>query len=227
MRKRNKIVFATAVSAAVLCVAGAATLPETYFSKVPPTTRDKINKFLKEKSGEKAREKLVDKFRDKAVDLIMYEGAKHIGGPFTKGGGDEEIAREIVTDLIDPREWNPLGAAKAVPKTVISGSKTQSPRQDVPGAYVDSKGQWQLPDNGMAESVPTPAPKDQSCHAANPDNFLDDDDFETPPSPGQVLNQPSTPTAPTSLNPNGAHTNPLARAEGAGQMATGQNRTEN
>jgi hypothetical protein len=75
-------------------------------------------------------DKAIDKIRDKVVDFAMYEGAKYIGGPFR--GGDEDVTRDVLTEIIDPREWY-----KAPIKIFTKGlrsAKTVPQIGDTPGA---------------------------------------------------------------------------------------------
>src|SRR5579862_6582751 len=76
----------------------AATVPNAK-PDTPLTTRQRIAEYIKPRVVDKA----LDKVRDKIVGIVMYEGAKWIGGPFR--GGDEDATREIVTLIIDPRGW--------------------------------------------------------------------------------------------------------------------------
>src|SRR5580698_6776020 len=66
--------------------------------------------------------------RDRIVDKIMAWGDKHIGGPFKKGGGDEEATRKVVEDFVSP--GNPWEAAWDI--TTNGESHTATPEQDTP-----------------------------------------------------------------------------------------------
>jgi hypothetical protein len=72
---------------------------------------------------------------DRVVDAVMDWGDKHIGGPFTKGGGDEDATRQVVSDILVPvKAWRAF-----LDITAGSESHTATAEQDTPG-YSQSKG---------------------------------------------------------------------------------------
>ena len=87
---------------------------------------------------------------DRIVDRIMNWGDKHIGGPFKKGGGDEAVTREVVSDVVMP-----INAWRAVLNlTVGQQSSTATPEQDTPG--------W------TPQGAPLPAPQGQIAADGQP-----------------------------------------------------------
>jgi hypothetical protein len=88
----------------------------------------------KERAKEFAKEKVKDKiedvaYKDRITDALMDFGDKHIGGPFKKGGGDEQATRSLISEILSPGKW--YSALWDI--TLGSESTTATKEQDTPG----------------------------------------------------------------------------------------------
>jgi uncharacterized membrane protein YgcG len=164
----------------------------------------------------------------RVVDAVMNWGDKNIGGPFQKGGGDEEATRKVLTDILVP-----VNAWRAVLDiTGGSGSRTANAQQDTPGY---SQGQGVPMPGGSRKQIPIGQPSsDQAANsngqhgpAVSPptndyDNFLDDDDFEGPPPRFQTVTNPRVvPVAPSNQNAVPVHPAPPSQEKRGPEAGSG------
>jgi hypothetical protein len=94
---------------------------------------------------------------DRAVDRIMEWGDKHVGGPFKKGGGDEQATRKVISDLVEPANWW---------DAVIDAFGTESSistQQGIPGNSLQP---------GAHVQVPIKQPQAEQSPSATPDRPL-------------------------------------------------------
>jgi hypothetical protein len=185
---KKKAILVGVVATSTLYLGFAVTTP-TVKPNEPLSTRQKIAKDIKPKFIDKA----LDKLRDEATNIIMYEGAKWIGGPFR--GGDEDATRETVEIVIDPREWT-TSVFKIAAK-VSKPAKTASPIDDTPGADPATQSSH-LPFTNQTNQQPdAPTKTDTSSHATqSPDREFVREHTEGPVGRGDVpVSTPSTGTA--------------------------------
>jgi hypothetical protein len=163
---------------------------------------------VKEKAVKKLKDTPKDIVVDKIVSFLMYEGNKHIGGPFTEGGGDEDSARALLSDAIDPTSWGDLAVvilnpfhgshtatpdedsadagrkvyARLHPKLpVVSTHPNQVPRLASPSTQSSPNGSTAI--NSEIHPADSFAIGQQSSSSSNLKSFLDDFDNFDPPSP--------------------------------------------
>jgi hypothetical protein len=91
---------------------------------------------------------------DRIVDKIMDWGDQHIHGPFKKGGGDEEAARQVISDIVMPvKAWRAV-----IDITTQAVSNTASAVQDAPG-YSQQQGvpmpAWSQKQTSVGQAVPS------------------------------------------------------------------------
>jgi hypothetical protein len=130
---------------------------------------------------------------DRIVDKIMDWGDRHVHGPFTKGGGDEAVTREVVSSAVMPgNAWK-----TAINLTFKNESQTASLEQDSPG-YSQQHGvpmpqgaHVQIP-IGQPAATQTPTQPtvtvNKEIHPKMLSDLLSDDDFG--PEVEQALKHP-------------------------------------
>jgi len=187
MVTRKRLLIGAVVTSG-LYVGFAATVPNPV-PDAPLTTRQKIAKYIKPRVIDKA----LDEIHDKVVDLIMDALANRFpGGPFR--GGDEDDTRDAVSFLTDPRQWNQAPIKVAV--KALKPSQTAPPIYDGPGADPATQSsrlpfQVRAAQEAQHASDMKAAEKaaDLSAHPASKvpslNDFLTDDDFESPAKPRQ------------------------------------------
>lgn len=99
-------------------------------------TKDHLKEFAKDRGK--------DQLKDCVADMIMAVGDKFIHGPFTKGGGDEQVTKQVVSEVLDgPR--SPEKLLIMVAQIVLAGSELAPPALD------------EAPQQTMNSASPVPA----------------------------------------------------------------------
>jgi hypothetical protein len=122
---------------------------------------------------------------DRIVDKIMDIGNKYVHGPFTKGGGDEQVTRDLVSDVVVPAKWGKalLDASR--------GASTGSIVKDTPG-YSQEHG-VPLPKGAKVGLAPASSPAPPVEIVVNPEIHPP---VSSVPAPPDVPAPPSANSAP-------------------------------
>lgn len=150
---------------------------------------------------------------NRIVDKIMDWGDRNVGGPFTKGGGDEAATRTVVSAVVMPgKAWK-----TAFDLTFKNETKTASVEQDTPG-YSQKHG-VPMP-AGAQTQIPIgqpQAPTSQPTIIVNPEIHLGTHDGRVGSQRDTTTGKSEAPSAPATSSPAGNNTSGNSDTAASGQ----------